>query len=160
VVFLVQGSKTLFPPLQADGCAKGFIPVYATVSRRVGPNYGLKQMGYAYGKVALLPFGAWSALKPPGTSNQAGARPAIVPDNWTEKAIRKNNGRIYIDPNNPHNRVRVMDDGYMKVQKNGQCLDVNGNEVPSDSPAAHIPVNTPMKSPFVDSPVGDIPIVE
>jgi RHS repeat-associated protein len=100
--------------------------------------YGLKQMGYAYGKLALLPFGGWNLLKPPGVNtgstgtSQAGGRPSIVPDNWIEKDTYKQNGKIYIDPNNPHNRVRVMDDGYMKVQRNGQCLDVNGNEVPSN----------------------------
>ena len=124
--------------------------------------YGFKQMGYAYGKAALLPFGGWDLLKPPGTSNttEAGARPSIVPDNWIEKTTRKNNGKIYIDPNNPHNRVRVMDDGYMKVQKNGQCLDVNGNPVPSNSPEAHIPSDVPMKSPFIDLPIGDVPFIE
>jgi len=56
--------------------------------------------------------------------------------------------------------VRVMDDEYMKVQKNGQCVDVNGNEVPSDSPAAHIPVDAPMRSPSVDRPGVDVPVVE
>jgi hypothetical protein len=53
-----------------------------------------------------------------------------------------------------------MDDGYMKVQKDGHCLDVNGNEVPSDSPDAHIPVDTPMKSPFIEAPGIDVPIPE
>jgi len=42
--------------------------------------YGLKQIGYAYGKLALLPFGGWNLLKPPGVStgstgtSQAGGR--------------------------------------------------------------------------------------
>jgi hypothetical protein len=120
----------------------------------LGDPYGFKQMGYAYGEVALLPFGGGDLLKPPGGSTKptgatkAGGRPSIVPDNWTSKPTVKGNGVIYIDPENPHNRVRVMDDGYMKVQKNGQCLDSNGNPVPSNSPDAHIPVNTPMESPF------------
>lgn len=130
----------------------------------LGDPYGFKQMGYAYGKLALLPFGGWSLLKPPGHGsggvNQASGRPSIVPDNWIDKPTMKNNGRIYIDPDNPHNRVRVMDDGYMKVQRNGQCLDVNGNEVPSNSPDAHIPVDEPMESPFVDVPGIDVPGVE
>ena len=128
--------------------------------------YGLKQMGYAYGKLGLLPFGGWNLLKPPGVStkstgtSQAGGRPAIVPSDWIEKATRKNNGKIYIDPENPHNRVRVMDDGYMKVQRNGQCLDVNGNEVPSNAPEAHIPVDAPMASPFETPTVIEPPIIE
>jgi RHS repeat-associated protein len=130
-----------------------------------GDPYGLKQMGYAYAKLALLPFGGWNLLKPPGTSgsrgnSQAGGRPAIVPDHWIEKPTRKGNGKIYIDPDNPHNRVRVMDDGYMKVQKNGQTLDMNGNPVPPNSPDAHISVDTPMNSPFLDAPGLEVPIIE
>jgi RHS repeat-associated protein len=125
----------------------------------LGDSYGFKQMGYAYLKIGLLPFGGWNLPKPPGVGNQeeAGVRPSIVPDDWIVKPTWKNDGKIYIDPNNPHNRVRVMDDGYMKVQKNGRCLDVNGNEVPSNSPDAHILVNTPMKSPFIDTSPIDIP---
>jgi len=91
---------------------------------------------------------------------QPGGRPAIVPKNWIEKSTKKRNGKIYIDPQNEHNRVRVMDDGYMKVQKNGQCLDVKGNVVPSDSPAAHIPVNTTMQSPFEDATVAEPSTIE
>jgi hypothetical protein len=53
-----------------------------------------------------------------------------------------------------------MDDGYMKVQKNGQCLDVNGNQVPSNSPEGHIPVDAPMKSPFIETPITDFPMPE
>jgi RHS repeat-associated protein len=116
--------------------------------------HGLKQIGYAYAGLALSLFGGGHLLRPPGTSpvvpgeSRADGRPSIVPDNWIEKPTWKDNGKIYIDPDNPHNRVRVMDDGYMKVQRNGQSLDVNGNEVPSNSPDAHIPTNAPMNSPF------------
>jgi len=124
--------------------------------------YGLRQMGYAYAKLLLLQFGGWNLLQPPGTGHpsEAGARPSLVPGDWISKPTTKDNGTIYIDPNNPHNRVRVMDDGYMKVQKDGQCLDVNGNQVPSNSPDAHKPVDAPMKSPFADTPITDIPTPE
>jgi RHS repeat-associated protein len=91
-------------------------------------------------------------------------RPAIVPKNWVEKSTRKGNGKIYIDPQNEHNRVRVMDDGYMKVQKNGQFLDVNGNVIPGpdagDTTAAHIPVSSTMQSPFEDVTVVGPPEIE
>ncbi len=91
-------------------------------------------------------------------------RPAIVPKNWIEKSTRKGNGKIYIDPQNEHNRVRVMDDGYMKVQKNGQFLDVNGSVIPGpdagDTTAAHIPVNSTMQSPFEDVTVVEPPEIE
>jgi flagellar basal body rod protein FlgF len=53
-----------------------------------------------------------------------------------------------------------MDDGYMKIQKNGQFLDVDGNPVPGDSGPAHIPVDTPMESPFMDAPGLDVPFIE
>jgi hypothetical protein len=77
------------------------------------------------------------------------------------KVNKKGNGRIYTDPNNPHNRVRAMDDGYMKVQKNGHTLDANGNEVPSDSPDAHIPLDTDMESPFGEEmPEIEMPPIE
>ena len=57
-----------------------------------------------------------------------------------------------------------MDDGYMKVQKNGQFLDVNGSVIPGpnagDSTAAHIPVNATMQSPFEDSTMIELPEIE
>jgi len=97
------------------------------------------------------------------TARPAG-RPAIVPKNWIEKSTRKGNGKIYVDPQNEHNRVRVMDDGYMKVQKNGQFLDVNGNVIPGadagDTTAAHIPANSTMQSPFQDVTVVEPPKIE
>jgi hypothetical protein len=93
-----------------------------------------------------------------------GGRPAIVPKNWIEKSTRKGNGKIYVDPQNEHNRVRVMDDGYMKVQKNGQYLDVNGNVIPGadagSTTAAHIPMNSTMQSPFEDLTVVEPPEIE
>ena len=62
---------------------------------------------------------AFGNVRPILATARIGGRPAIVPKNWIEKSTRKGNGKIYIDPQNEHNRVRVMDDGYMKVQKNG-----------------------------------------
>jgi len=77
--------------------------------------------------------------------NASGKWPAFVPANWDVKDTRKSNGKIYIDPENEHNRIRVMDEGYAKVQKNGQYFDVNGNVVPGDAPEAHIPVNDTLQ---------------
>lgn len=32
---------------------------------------------------------------------------------------------------------------YKKIQKNGKCYDEKGNEVPCESPEAHIPIEWP-----------------
>jgi RHS repeat-associated protein len=127
----------------------------------LGDPYGFKQMGYAYAKLALLPFGGWNLLKPPGAgASQAGGRPSIVPDGWVEKMARKGNGRVFYDPSNPYNSVRVMEDGFMRVRVNGHYVDVNGNEVLRNSPDAHIPIDTPMESPFGTSAPIEPPIID
>jgi RHS repeat-associated protein len=77
--------------------------------------------------------------------NQSGQWPSFVPADWDVKDTKKSNGQIYIDPKNEHNRIRVMDEGYVKVQKNGQYFDVNGKQVLKDSPEAHIPINAALQ---------------
>ena len=127
----------------------------------LGDSFGFKQMGYAYGKLALVSFGGWNLLKPPGSGgNQAGVRPSIVPDHWLEKPARNGKGTIYYDPGNTYNDIRVGDDGFMRIKVDGHYIDVNGNQVLKNDPAAHIPVDTPMKSPFLDAPGIDVPLVE
>jgi hypothetical protein len=78
--------------------------------------------------------------------NQSGQWPSFVPADWDVKATKKNDGRIYIDPEDTHNRIRVMDKGYVKVQKNGQYFDIDGNAVPREAPEAHIPADAPIQN--------------
>lgn len=71
----------------------------------------------------------------------ASAIPAFIPKGWMEKPSNKGTGTKYVDPNNPHNSVRLepskpgssnpgQQRDYMVVTKNGQTLDANGIPVP------------------------------
>ncbi|HXP07491.1 MAG TPA: RHS repeat-associated core domain-containing protein, partial [Acidobacteriaceae bacterium] len=86
---------------------------------------------------------------PPGMSAQ---RPGGIPDNWVPQPSKKGGGTTYVDPANPYNRVRQMPGNpsspnpaqqrpYVKWMKDGQYRDVNGNAVPGNSEAAHIPAD-------------------
>jgi RHS repeat-associated protein len=81
---------------------------------------------------------------------QTDGRPEGVPDNWTAQPTKKGDGTEYVNPENPHDRVRDMPGNpnspnpaqqqpYVKWQKNGQPLDKNGAPVDKDDPASHIP---------------------
>jgi hypothetical protein len=72
------------------------------------------------------------------------------PEDFVAKPANRGKGTTWF-ANNGHDYVRVMRGDpdseyinsrstYVRVQKNGQALDVNGNVVPSNSPEAHIPV--------------------
>ena len=93
-----------------------------------------------------------------GTSKSGGSgsarvnleKPKGIPDTWHSKPSRKGGGTSYVNPNNPHDRVRVMPGKphspnpaqrkpYVIRTLNGKALDANGKPVPTDSPAAHIP---------------------
>ena len=74
-----------------------------------------------------------------------------IPENWNTKPSKKSGGTIFINPGNPHDRVRVMPGNpsspnvaqqgpYVKRQKDGKFFDKDGNEVSSDSEEAHIPL--------------------
>jgi hypothetical protein len=124
----------------------------------MGDRYGAQQMGYAYARTFASVVGAGGLIPVP--SGTPLGKPAIVPKGWVEKPSKRGGGTIYEDPTNTHNRVRVMPgdpnspnpaqrEPYMKVQVSGRFLDAGGNEVSGSDPDAHIPVNTPMESPFV-----------
>ena len=79
-------------------------------------------------------------------------RPKGVPKHWIKKPGK--NGRVrYIDPDNPHNSVRVSSgdpnhpfpnsrEPYVRWTRNGKPLDVNGNPLPTKNSAeAHIPLS-------------------
>ncbi len=75
-----------------------------------------------------------------------------IPKSWTAKPSKKGGGVQYVDPKNPHNRVRVMPGKpsspniaqrkpYVKKQINGKFYDKNGKVVPGGSRDAHIPLD-------------------
>ena len=77
-------------------------------------------------------------------------KPKGIPDDYVIKPSKKGGGTQYVNPNNPHDRVRAMPGNpkspnpsqqtpYVKRQVDGKFLDKDGNVVPGDSPEAHIP---------------------
>jgi RHS repeat-associated protein len=85
--------------------------------------------GYASGMNSCIQGSGWGGG---GTA----ARPKGVPDNWREVAT-KNGGTKWVNPNNPHDYVRVRTDGTITQVRNGKSFDVNGNLVDFNSSAAH-----------------------
>ena len=78
-------------------------------------------------------------------------KPDGIPKDWIVKPSKKKGGIQYINPNNPHERIRLMPGNpkskhssqhkpYIMRQKNGKHLDKNGNIVPRKGPESHIPL--------------------
>jgi RHS repeat-associated protein len=109
-------------------------------------------MGGGLGGIIVKPRGGTKPISgfrpPPGTR----VRPSNVPSDWKIKPSLKPGGVRYIDPKDPGNSVRVMPGNpnspwphsqqpYVRWNRNGCPLDVNGNPLPTDKmPAAHIPL--------------------
>jgi RHS repeat-associated protein len=83
---------------------------------------------------------------------RAADRPVGIPSDWLVMETKKGGGTQYVNPNNPHDRVRVMPGNpnspntaqkspYVKRQINGKFYDTQGRVVPGDSPDAHIPLD-------------------
>lgn len=101
-------------------------------------------------KAAKGPLDSFGGVKPaPGTR----VRPEGIPDGWRIRPTREPGGTWYYDPKNKGNAVRVMQgqpgsphpssqNPYVRWQKNGAALDMNGNVVPKNTPDAHIPLGT------------------
>jgi hypothetical protein len=71
-----------------------------------------------------------------GGGSGGGGRPRGVPDSW--KNVGSRNGMDkWVDPNNPHNFVRMRTDGTLTQVRNGMALDASGNPVLQNSPGAH-----------------------
>ena len=77
-------------------------------------------------------------------------RPQGVPSNWIQQSTRGDGGRLYVNPLNPHDRIRSMpgnpfspnvgqQNPYIVRQLNGKYLDRFGNSVPKKSLESHIP---------------------
>jgi filamentous hemagglutinin family protein len=92
----------------------------------------------------------WAYNKITGNANKI-QKPNGIPKNWLEKASKKSEGKQFINPKNPHDRVRVMPSNakspnpaqqkpYVKRQINGKFYDKNGNIVSGKSPESHIPL--------------------
>jgi hypothetical protein len=76
-------------------------------------------------------------------------RPKNIPKDWIKTSSEKGEGIKYVDPNNKGTYVRIQRGepnspyphqrvDYVRWQRNGVSLDVNGNPVSKYSPEAHI----------------------
>lgn len=98
---------------------------------------------------------AVTAIKPLVVAKGTGRavnQPAGIPSDWLVKETKKGGGTQYVNPNNPHDRVRVMpgnpnspnpaqQGSYVKRQIDGKFYDAQGRVVSGDSPEAHIPLD-------------------
>ena len=77
-------------------------------------------------------------------------RPQGVPSNWIQQSTRGDGGKLYVNPLNPHDRIRSMpgnpfspnvgqQNPYIVRQLNGKYLDRFGNSIPKKSLESHIP---------------------
>lgn len=77
--------------------------------------------------------------------------PEGIPDSWRIRPTKGEGGTWYYDPANKGNAVRVMQgepaspflnsqSPYVRWQRNGHSLDINGSIVPKNTPDAHIPL--------------------
>ena len=87
--------------------------------------------------------------------NEGVEKPKGIPDNWPEGPTDKGGGRQWVNPDNPHDRVRAMPgdpnssnpsqrEPYVRDVRNGnQWLDQNGNRIEGkegkQSDTTHIP---------------------
>jgi len=127
-----------------------------TYSRVEQAEYGAKLAGFLLlNKLMIGVLGRISSPLPSrGFVRSAGTlpRPAGIPADWRVAPSRSGGGIRYSDPTNPANSVRVMPGNpsspypntqapYVRWQKNGQPLDINGNMLPTKKSAdAHIPL--------------------
>lgn len=86
----------------------------------------------------------------PKTPVNIAQRPQGVPSNWIQQSTRGDGGKLYVNPLNPHDRIRSMpgnpfspnvgqQNPYIVRQLNGKYLDRFGNSVPKKSLESHIP---------------------
>ena len=82
--------------------------------------------------------------------------PPFVPNNYTPRPSTSGGGVRWCEPGNPGNQFRIMPGNpsgslpwrrnpYVERLINGQTVDINGNPVPPDSEAAHIPIDQFIK---------------
>lgn len=123
--------------------------------RRVEPNFSVirnNNRDITWRDVRFLEEQLWNArFRSAYREIYCTGRPNGVPSNWIRKPSKTGGGFRFIDPNNPHNSVRVMPGDpsspfpgsimpYVRWVQNGRSLDVNGEVVPRHSSDAHIPV--------------------
>jgi RHS repeat-associated protein len=64
-------------------------------------------------------------------------KPDGVPEGWIAEPGKKDGNTKWVNPDNPHDYVRVKPDGSISQVRDGKAYDVNGNRVDLKSPSAH-----------------------
>ncbi len=145
----------------AGGFATGFIMSGGDVN--AGLDAGLSGLKTGAVTGAITSAGVQTAtsmsqgrnpfIKDPfGSPNGRISKPSGVPDNWVPRLSDNGKGVIWVDPNNPHNSIRVMQGDplspyensrkpYVRHLRDGQYLDESGNQVPKKSSDSHIPLS-------------------
>jgi hypothetical protein len=110
-------------------------------------NLELDLQGYRSAGCPVPGAVPWGISPLPGTR----IRPLGVPSGWRIEPTDTPGGTQYFDPTNRGNQVRVMQGDplspypnsrtpYVRDLVNGQYRDVQGNTVPKNDPAGHIPL--------------------
>jgi RHS repeat-associated protein len=95
---------------------------------------------------AIRGLGNWAFNE--GAEGEAGAKeadtpetkpqkPDGVPEGWNAEPGKKDGNTKWINPDNPHDYVRVKPDGTLTQVRDGQAYDKQGNRVDLKSPGAH-----------------------
>ena len=91
-------------------------------------------------KAAIFAKNSQSAVPNPTQSMQGEicpVRPRGVPESWVQQAGRKPGNTKWVNPENPHDYVRLKPDGTITQVRNGVTYDIDGNIVSLKSPEAH-----------------------
>jgi hypothetical protein len=119
---------------------------------------GAKELGNIWSDALTNPNFWMSVATSVAVSNAGGktistTKGVAVPKGWITQASKKRGGLEFVDPKNPHNRIRQMpgnpntpnsaqQNPYVKFMKDGKFYDANGNPLKNgDLPEAHIPLD-------------------
>jgi RHS repeat-associated protein len=115
---------------------------------------GIDTFYVATSEAAVLVHNCDPGLSTRGIRPIAGTRvrPPGLPESWRVSPTNTAGGVMYTQPGNQHSWVRVMQgrpnspypnsrEPYVRWQRNGATLDVNGDVVAKNSEAAHIPLD-------------------
>ena len=134
-----------------DGDVGKAVLISALTVAAAGPSGGAAGL---LAKTAGVKKAGVDVVKQIGPAGDAGATVTKqVPSNYGMKTTKNNEGTMFTKPNskggdnvrvqrgNPNSPNPAQQKPYVKQVVNGKTVDVNKNQVPSDSPESHIPVD-------------------
>ena len=78
-----------------------------------------------------------AGAKAADTTGTKPQKPDGIPEGWNAEPGKKDGNTKWVNPENPHDYVRVKPDGTVTQVRDGKAYDVNGNRVDLKSPGAH-----------------------